>query len=185
MGIRRGSTPTVCAAHLPTLYRYDHIDLSLGRSYPVRTNRITDRTEILFREGWKEAKAENNQPPSPYRSPWARGDQSLALERELTLDELKTLHVQARLESFPPGGWDHLRATVYNGSSLNLKEITLALTVWKSSNEKLVENRLYRVRNEAGIGSLQTGNFDAAIGFEMTLNQRWSHRIAAAKGTND
>jgi hypothetical protein len=39
----------------PTIWRYDHIHES-GGTRPVRINRFTGRTEILYSTGWTEAR---------------------------------------------------------------------------------------------------------------------------------
>lgn len=108
-------------------------------------------------------------------------------EQELTPEELKKVHSRARLMTWtlPRGSWDHVRSIIYNGSNLTLKEITIGITVWNSANQKSVDDRLYRVRNEAGVGPLQTGNFDAALGFETATSQRWQYRLVSAKGTRN
>ncbi len=91
----------------PTPYRYDHMNLGGGASLPVRTNRITGHTEILYQGGWQAA--------SPARN------------RELSGEELRQLDVQAHLEQYPDEDWIELR--VYNGSKVEVVEITAEVTV--------------------------------------------------------
>ena len=45
----------------PTAYRYDHIEVGKETSYPVRQNRFTGSTEILYPSGWRTASEEATQ----------------------------------------------------------------------------------------------------------------------------
>ena len=54
-----GWVTSVCAGTLfaafvwPTLYRYDHLDIGEGRSFPIRINRFNGHAEVLYLNGWK------------------------------------------------------------------------------------------------------------------------------------
>ena len=37
----------------PTSFRYDHIQMGGGSSYPVRINRFTQKVDILMAGGWE------------------------------------------------------------------------------------------------------------------------------------
>lgn len=168
----------------PTVYRYDHIDMGLGRSYPTKTNRVTGRTEILFREGWKEARN-----PQPATSPIP--------EVELNPDELAKLDVRASLEgsTSPKTVWNRLCLDIYNGSSnLSIKEVTGEVSVFNSKKEPLVTHRRYRMRVKTegfyevypnGVQPFQTGRLSTSLGFDFLPGQSWSFALVSAKGTKD
>jgi hypothetical protein len=153
----------------PTLYRYDHIDLGLGRSYPVRQNRFNGQTEILFPDGWKDSREASA--PSTF---------------DLTPDQLSKVEVTPKLNgSGPPRGWNRVEADVYNGlPDTTVTEITLDLTVVGSNNEPVVTSRRYRLVSlpEGEARALQTGNYSTSLGFSILPSQSWSYVLVGAKG---
>jgi len=168
----------------PTLYRYDHIDLGAGRSYPVKSNRITGQTEILFPEGWKPARI-----PEP--------EKVAAPEEDVPPAEVAALDVHASLQGAgPPTGWGYLRVGIYNGSTLNLTEITVEITVLDPSKQPVVDRRPYRIKyvrslglgetdKSASIPPLQVGEFGTSLGFNVLPGQTWSCQVIGARGTRD
>jgi hypothetical protein len=154
----------------PTLYRYDHIDLGLGRSYPVRQNRINGQTEILFPDGWKDSRDSH---------PSNSGE-------DLSTEELAKLEILPRLRGPGPSrGWDRIEANVYNGlPDIDVSEITLEITVSGPKNEPIVIARRYRLLPPlyGGARALQTGNYSISLGFDILQGQSWSYVVVGAKG---
>ena len=158
----------------PTLYRYDHIEVGAGRSYPVRQNRITGQTEILFPEGWKEPKDSTTGKPSNFK-------------QEVSPDQLEKLEIHAMLKGVgPPTGWDRLEGNIYNGlPDVEINEITVEINVVNSKNEAVVTSRPYRISLLYGVGAqpLQTAHFSTRLGFNVLPTQSWTFRLVGAKAT--
>ena|ERR1035437_1289311 len=158
----------------PTLYRYDHIEVGAGRSYPVRQNRITGQTEILFPEGWKEAKD-------------STAGKTSNLKQEVSPDQLEKLEIHAILKGVdPPTGWDRLEGDIYNGlPDVEINEITVEINVVNSKNEAVVTSRPYRISLLYGVGAqpLQTAHFSTRLGFNVLPTQSWTFRLVGAKAT--
>jgi hypothetical protein len=168
----------------PTPYRYDHIDLGRGVSYPVRQSRLTGDTEILFPQGWKSA-----QKPEP--------EKVAAPEEDIPPAEVAALDVHASLQGAGLStGWGYLRVGIYNGSTLNLTEITVEVTVLDSAKQPVVDRRPYRIKYVRSVGAgntdkpesippLQTGEFGTSLGFDVLPGQSWSCQVIGARGTKD
>lgn len=162
----------------PTLYRYDHIDFGPYRSFPVRANRLTGQTEILYPNGWRAAKE-----PEPKKGP--------AIEEEITGDDLAKLDIGASLEDSMSreGRWSAVRLNVYNGlSDVWVKEITIQVSVLSPDRKTVLAQRQYRisgyypVSTQLEIAPLQSGVFGAPLGFDVTRDNSWSFSIVGAEG---
>ncbi len=81
----------------PTQYRHDHIKL-MNVDLPVRIDRFTGKTEILYQDGWR-----NSNPPVEPLPP----------------AELAKLDCASRFDG------DRLSCDIYNGSRYTLKEIVV------------------------------------------------------------
>jgi|GEM_PF-1484149 hypothetical protein len=171
-----------CVFVWPTAYRFDHIQVSVGRTFPVRINRFTGSTEILYPSGWTRVKEPQSEKAySPF----------LPTEDELSSDELAKLEIRGALEDWVEreGSWGMIRFDVYNGlPNVTVKEITVEISVVNSKQNKLVERRQYRIRGyypvsqEAPISPLQTGAFATQLGFDVAHDDPWSFRVLSAKG---
>jgi hypothetical protein len=146
----------------PTPYRYDHIDYGRGTSYPVRQNRFTGYTQVLFSGGWETVS-----------------------EEELGPEELTKLEVHAKLN----GAGNNIELDIYNGSRLSLKEVTIEVTVADSSEQLIASNKRYRLTSVSNgssvLRSFQTGGFLGDLGFRIMPEYTWSFRVIGAKGTRD
>ena len=149
----------------PTLYRYDRLATGAGRSLPVRMNRLTGHTEVLYPSGWVAASGTDN---------------SQATERELSPEELSKIDARGELEGFG-SHWNQARITVYNGTNLNLNEITVEITV----PSQQITARPYRMTNSYSIHPQKTGIFEAYLGFDLEQYTQWSFRLVAAKIAED
>jgi len=158
----------ICASILfallvwPTIYRYDHMDLGQGVSYPVRTNRVTGRAEVLYQDGWYA--------PKKSTAP--------AAEQDLPQEQLVHLHGKATVT--PTG---HLHLNVYNGSRFIVREVQIEFSLRNSENYELWD-RSYRLIS--GFGSVEpeaTSEFGASLGSPVEKDELWDCKIVGAKGT--
>ena len=148
----------------PTPFRYDHTDYGRGTSYLVKQNRLTGWTQVLFPEGWRTVS-----------------------EEEFGSGDLSKLEVHADLFGGSANyGWGEIHLSVYNGSALTLKEITIELFVSDSNKVPVAAGKLYRARGSLmspGISPLQTGTLTFDLGFAIKADYAWSFRVVSAKGT--
>jgi hypothetical protein len=133
----------------PTRYKYDHMKLGED-DLPVRIDRLTGKTEILFPQGWHAAseKTAENQIPA---------------EQELPAEEVAKPTGQAQITSY---GWVEIE--VYNGSNWKLSEITMLVTVLDSRKAQIL-SRPYRLLPEAYGNPTPESNtkFHASLGLEL------------------
>jgi hypothetical protein len=142
-------------------FRFDHIDLDNGESYPVRINRLTSNSEVLYRGAWI---------PSSLLPKLAPPIQ------DLNAQDLEKLKGEAKLEfevSF-------LDLNLYNGSDFALKEITVEVVITESS-AKEVMRRAYRI--EKRHPAKQQMDYSQMLGFSLGPGQNWAWKIIAARGT--
>lgn len=147
----------------PTVYRYDTMSFSPSTRLPVRMNRLTGETEILYKTGWKEVTD---------GSPVPKGV-------ALPADELRKLTGTAGIRG------EYFDGDIYNGSSYSVYEITLALTVTDSTGT-IVLSRLYQLpytyEGDKPLKPLHSGSFFHSVGFTLATGQKLSWHIAEAKG---
>lgn len=149
----------------PTLYHFDRMDLGPGQSFPVRINRITGSTEILYPSGWRAPSQEPNRTEPA---------------RDLTADELQKLDGRASLDRF-----GKLEFDLYNGTDLYVKEVTVEVVV-QDEHRKEVLRRLYRISPMFGPAlPLRSRTVETYLGFVLAPNQHWNWRLIAAKGTKN
>jgi hypothetical protein len=141
----------------PTAYRYDHMNLPGGQSYPVRINRLTSSTAVLYPDGWKSTSVQ-----------------------DLSAEEIKKLDGRAELSY----GSNILLINLYNGSDLSVKEITVEIVVRNQYGAETLR-RPYRIMNHKGPSPQHAGDFSADLGFQIGSSQSWDWKIVAAKGTKD
>jgi hypothetical protein len=146
----------------PTAYRYDQMNLD-GWVLPVRIQRFSGKTEILYLNGWQNP--DNQAPPEPVPKP-------IALPRE----ELTKLQGNA---FFSMGS---LWCSVYNGSAYKINEITLHLQITDAGSNVPAIDRDYRMTKSYDTASLDTGTFDQYVGFTPAQNQKWSWYVKGARG---
>jgi hypothetical protein len=155
----------------PTLYRYDHMDLGEGRSLPVRQNRVTGETEILYPNGWKIT---------------SHSEASHQTNRDLTPEEISKVTVTPELEGVGgSSGWSSIKANTYNGlSELAVYEITIQVTVLDPNGQSIVDARPYRMMGEFGsvASPLRSTWFNVPLGFIIHSKDKWSWRLVGAKG---
>ena len=141
-------------------YRFEQINLENGESYPVRINRVTGNSEVLYRGVWKPASELPKLPP---------------LVQDLKPEELAKLRGQADLFTEGPV----FKLTLYNGSGFTLKEITVEISVRDSHGEEVLR-RTYRFQQRHSVQ--QTAEYSEILDFSVGPGQTWAWRIASAKG---
>jgi hypothetical protein len=148
----------------PTPYRYDHIDYGSGTSYPVRQNRLTGSSKVLFPNGWRTVSQE-----------------------ELGAADLGKLDTHAELSGAGShGGWSQVRLDIYNGSDFTIKEITIEVLVGDANKKEIIDRR-YRpiiggMVSSSEIPPLHTGFFTFELGLDVMADYHWSYRVVGAKG---
>ncbi len=152
----------VCAAFLLWVqrYKFDHVSLESGESYPVRVNRITGNAQVLYRGVWRPSS------DLPKLAP---------LIQDLAAQDLEKLKGQAKLAE-----WSMLDLSLYNGSDFTLKEITVDVAVTESSGKEVLR-RQYRIEQEHP--PKQAKDYLEDLGFYLGPGQNWSWRLIAARGT--
>jgi hypothetical protein len=111
----------------PTLYRYDKI----GGKSPVRINRLTGYTEILYASGW---------------------------EREVSDKELQAIPKAEIGKIEIKGSFDgkgYYNFTIYNGCEWNIKKIKLSIGLNDGNGKKLWE-KIYKTTED--IKAFSTGS---------------------------
>lgn len=152
-----------CVFVWPTRFRYGH--MKLGDSVlPVRTDRLSGKTEVLFPDGWRDLSDEKvnaNQRPTN-------------AERPLPPDAIGKLSTQGTITSY---GW--IEVSLYDGSNWNTSELTVNVEVSDPSGKEVM-SRPYRLIPEDGERATpQTStNFHAPLGFALSQGQTWSFGIA-------
>jgi hypothetical protein len=141
-------------------YRFDHIDMANGESYPVRVNRLTGNAQVLYRGVWRPSSELPKLPP---------------LIQDLGAQDLEKLKGNARLEADLP----FLYLTVHNGSDFTLKEITVDVVIMESSGKEVLR-RAYRTEQEHP--SKQVKDYSLDLGFSLGPGQSWAWKIIAARG---
>jgi hypothetical protein len=140
----------------PTVYRYDHMNLG-GTVLPVKINRLTGKTEVLYPTGWRVA---------------GTGETG---RKDLPASELAKITGNAEITLY---GWIHFHP--YNGSEWRVEEIQVEVTV--RENDTVVLQRRYNLSGNA-LYPFNSGEFIADLGFKLNPGQTWSFRIISAKGT--
>jgi len=146
----------------PTLYRYDHIETGPGQSLPVRTNRFTGFTEILYPDGWTSASA------SPKRE---------TLDRDLGRDDLRQLDAEATTSFL-----GQLHLDLYNGSRFKIDQIRVEVS-FRNAGHQEVSRRSYLLHRTPSLAPEQGGSFETDFGLRAGTYQSWVCRIVAARGT--
>jgi len=153
----------------PTYYRHDHIDMGAGRSFPVREDRFTGRTEILYPDGWRHPK---------------NRDQILPANQ---LAEVQIRPSLARGESTGAAiAYSGVSVHAYNGYRFTLKELTLEVTV--KHRDASGGSRRYRTdAGTIGVEPFHVGSFSADLGDDFLIfdGDSWTCRLVEAKGDTD
>lgn len=147
----------------PTIYRYDHMNLN-GTVLPVRINRISGKTEILYPSGWASV-------DTPQKE-----EQRQDTRVSLPVDELNKLGGNANFYI------DKLSCSIYNGSSYRIDEIVIHISVTDVGSSVPEIDRDYRMKSTYFTEPLQTGIFEQYVGFSPQRKQKWSWDIKSALG---
>ncbi|MCL5773134.1 MAG: hypothetical protein M1536_01980 [Firmicutes bacterium] len=160
----------------PTRYRYDRL-----QSWPVRIDRITGKTEILYEDGWKNAGSAGEGDKITPEMLEGFGEQQAAptpQDEELPRSEIFKLAGQSQIID------NSLRCNIYNGSDWMVNEVTVEIIV-KNSDGSNVLSRKYRLNRYNYCEPLKSVEFYANVGFTLERGQTWSWQIVGAKGRKD
>jgi len=151
----------------PTRYRYSEMRLR-DNVLPVRIDRISGRTEVLYPYGWKEI---------------SKTGQKSSLESGLQeFGFLDLLKVTGKA-SITSSGW--FECDIYNGSDCELTEITVLITLADGDGTEVL-SRKYRLTPRwpsTSCPPLKSVQFYGALGFTQKEGQKFTWNIVAAKGT--
>lgn len=152
----------VCAVFLLWIerFKFDHVTLDNGESYPVRVNRLTGNSQVLYRGVWR---ASSDLPKLP------------SLIQDFGPQDLEKLKGDGRID--PDAAYFDL--PLYNGSDVTLKEITVEIII-RDSTGKDVLRRAYRIEQQHP--PKQTRDYFQELGFHLGPSQSWAWKIVAAKG---
>jgi hypothetical protein len=142
----------------PTIYRYDHMELGEGRSFPVRINRFNGSAEILIAGGWK---------------PITKSESSSSAQGLPTF-ELTKINGRASIDSL---GW--FVCETYNGSHWTIDHFTVEITVREKNGEEIL-SRQYQTT--CYIEPLTNHECREELGFGLGKGQTWSWRLVSATG---
>lgn len=143
----------------PTSYRYDRMRVR-ELDLPVRTNRLTGKTEALYPSGWRTLGNRDNPPTQD--------------DKTLTGEELARLTGEARLTDY---GW--IKAEIYNGTTRPVREVTVELVV-RDRNYEVVLQRAYALTSTMG-RPLGSSEYIGNAGFTLREGQVWEWKIVGAK----
>lgn len=152
----------------PTRYRYDHV-LTPGYSGPIRTDRLTGRVQ-QFQPGVGWVTAHPAQTAGP----------SLAPQQNLPKSALDKVVLQ---ECRSKEGSGTLVCELYDGSTWNIKEVIVEVTVQKDAGPVAEMRRQYAMRAVFPIKPFTDGICEVWAAPYLWPSQRWHSHLIAAKGT--
>ncbi|HEY7680894.1 MAG TPA: hypothetical protein VIC04_10305 [Terriglobia bacterium] len=101
----------------PTPYRYDRMNFG-GTEFPVRTHRITGRTEILFPSGWTVTSTEESEKQTV----------------DISNEEMALMLIGTMVHSEEPGcrvdAGGSITFTVFNSLDVTLETVTARVRFW-------------------------------------------------------
>lgn len=154
----------------PTLYRYDSITLR-GDTFPVRVNRITGRTYILYPAQWSFAEDDG---VGPVRANVGSTPTAFSVKENL----------DGRAYIAPLGADHALFWQIYNGSERQLTSVTVRLSVL-SADGSPVTVRDYRLTGspfdqQTGFAPEAITSYRTELGLTINENQRWTWSIVGS-----
>lgn len=152
--------------------RYSFSEMKSGGStFPVRTSRFTDKSEVFVMGRWKQI-----------------GGASSAKSFVLGPDELRKIDGRAgiRPPEYTAAGEApkvFMSCSVYNGSSHSLADLTVRLEIKETDKQKgIIRDYRLRPNNGGVVPPLSNGDFEADIGLAVREEGQWSWGIIGASG---
>jgi len=143
----------------PTRYRYEHVNLR-GTVLPVRIDRFSGKTEILYEEGWEEAGKAGDRVetlPVEEKAKVTRVGHEPSVPRGQLLEDDFAALAQELEQSL---GYRPLGGELHNGSSYYLREVIITVTAREKSGG-LRWSRQFKA--EVSIDTLTTGPFEIKV----------------------
>ena len=138
----------------PTRYRYDHVNLR-GSVLPVRTDRLSGRTEILSgMNGWVEVGD-----PKNTGNPGPKMQELPAVERAKVTGNAGLAYGTL------------FQGKLYNGSSFYLREVVITITAQEKSGNPRWSRQF---KDEVFIEPLTTGNFQIEVTGAENAELSWT-----------
>jgi hypothetical protein len=148
-------------------YRFDRAVLQNGESYPVRINRLTGNSQVLYRGVWKPASIL----PTLVKP-----------LQDLSPDDLRRVTVEGMsLEADEQDPEPMYAITVHNGSDFILKAITVQIVV-KDFDGVEVLSKAYMFSGNTRIQPHQSGSDYTSLGFAVGPKQSLTLTVVEAKG---
>jgi hypothetical protein len=141
----------------PTKWRNDTLTIDSDQ-FPVRVNRFTGQTEVLYPEGWEEIKSETL---------------STSIPQPVDSEELRKIEGQLSISSS-----GYVAADLYNGTSKPLKSVQIRLVISDKDGDIEI-NRIYEANTSEG-GELKSSKFTFLCGCTVKESQDFSWTIANA-----
>ena len=151
----------------PTPYRYDHMTVQ-GNVLPVKTYRLTGKTEFLTPSGWREVDERSN------------GRQ----EEQLPSQDLAKITGTYQIENIGKDG--RITFQAYNGTEWTVTTIRIEIDVTHGDWHTDDFPRLYDLSPTYPYTHLppcKSGEFTTDLGFQLQQGDTRSFRIVSARGT--
>lgn len=145
----------------PTKWRYDMLTIDSNK-FPIRIDRFTDQTEILYPNGWRELKSKT----SPTESQESKFE-------NVTEDELGKIEGRLSITNY-----GYLTGDLYNGTSKSLKSVQVRLTITNKGGDIDID-RVYEMHTSGG-DKLESSEFNVKCGCKVQEGQDFSWNIVSA-----
>lgn len=195
---------TACAFFVwPTRYRYDHLKIGQN-SFPVKIDRITGNTKVLYPTGWVAKEIGNEELPtnqiSQLKVEGALLDGRPPRTESNLIKQYEEEQKQRNSDVSPVGAIEHslLEVEIYNGTQEEISEVTVEVFTGyvrdgSSQKTEVVSpddllgvpsvSRIYRLTPTLSqpVLPLSSAKFSAVTGIKPTLGQSWTLRVVSAK----
>lgn len=154
--------------------RYSFSEMKLGdNTYPVRTSRFTDESEINVMGNWTKVGA------AAQPSNTAGSSKAFALSAE----DLRKLDGKAGTSLVFDGATHHiLQCSIYNGTLFALSDVTIRLNVEAGDSQSaLTRDYKLTIKTGGAVPSLANGSFEAEVGLDLS-KAKWNWGIVSATG---
>ena len=151
----------------PTRFRYDRMKLN-NSEIPVRIDRFSSRTEVLYPTGWQEIKG-----PSVSRS---------GQRASLPPEAAAKVSGECSMTSYD----EYLNCEIYNGSSWTIRTISVSVSVFDAQGVSIL-SREYALTCGIGVdvSPKSSAKCFAQMGFTLQGKQTWTYTMRDLDGFTD
>lgn len=161
-------------------FHYDKIKMN-NDTFPVRINNETEKTEILYPEGWQEVHAIDE-------AKTREQEQKIKLkteQKELSEEEKSKTEFSAEAEKI--GNITKVTVSGYNGTDYQLEHMTISLSYPKNKNyisDKPASHRLYDLVPIGSVMPRSDGSFSTYVFINYSyFENEWEWNVHSLKGT--